>query len=82
MFLYSDDIQKSSHTTNAIESLISVIRKVINERKVFPSDEPAKIVAYLAMKEAKTKWAMPTLNWKAVLNRFMIEYENRLVGNI
>ena len=30
------------HTTNAIESLNSVIRKAINKRKLFPTDESAK----------------------------------------
>ena len=36
IFNYSDDIRKVIYTTNAIESLNSVIRKALKKRKVFP----------------------------------------------
>ncbi len=41
-FRYPKDIRKAIYTTNAIESLNSVIRKAIKNRKVFPSDDSAK----------------------------------------
>jgi len=78
LFRYPDDIRKAIYTTNAIESLNSVIRKVIKKRKLFPTDGSAKKVIYLAIREASQKWTMPIKNWKAVLNRFMIEFEGRL----
>ena len=37
------------HTTNAIESLNSVIRHAIKKRKVFPTDDSVRKVIYLAM---------------------------------
>ena len=73
-----DDIRKAIYTTNAIESLNSVIRKVIKKRKLFPSDESANKVVYLATQNASKKWTMPIRNWKSALNRFMIEFEDRL----
>jgi len=66
------------YTTNAIESLNSVIRKAIKKRKLFPNDDSAKKVVYLATQAAAKKWAMPIRNWKPALNRFMIEFEDRL----
>lgn len=78
LFRYPDDIRKAIYTTNAIESLNSVIRKVIKKRKIFPTDDSAKKVIYLAIREASQKWTMPIKNWKAALNRFMIEFEDRL----
>jgi putative transposase len=78
LFNYPEDIRKAIYTTNAIESLNSVIRKVIKKRKLFPSDDSAKKVIYLAVQEASKKWTMPIRNWKSALNRFMIEFEDRL----
>ena len=40
-FEYPKDIRKVIYTTNAIESLNSVIRTAVNKRKVFPSDQAA-----------------------------------------
>jgi len=78
LFDYPEDIRKAIYTTNAIESVNSVIRKVIKKRKLFPSDDAAKKVIYLAIQEASKKWTMPIRNWKQALNRFMIEFEDRL----
>jgi len=78
LFNYPEDIRKAIYTTNAIESLNSVIRKSIKKRKLFPSDDSARKVVYLAIMEASKKWAMPIRNWKPALNRFMIDFEDRL----
>lgn len=78
LFNYPEEICKAIYTTNAIESLNSVIRKVIKKRKLFPTDDSARKVVYLAIQEASKKWTMPIRNWKSALNRFMIEFEDRL----
>lgn len=78
LFNYPEDIRKAIYTTNAIESLNSVIRKAVKKRKLFPTDESAQKVVYLAIQEASKKWTMPIRNWKPALNRFIIEFEDRL----
>jgi putative transposase len=78
LFKYPDDIRKAIYTTNAIESLNSVVRKTTNKRKVFPTDESAMKVVYLTGFQASEKWTMPIRNWKPALNRFIIEFEDRL----
>ncbi|RDH41460.1 IS256 family transposase [Zooshikella ganghwensis] len=78
LFNYPDDIRRAIYTTNAIESLNSVIRKAIKKRKLFPTDDAARKVIFLAIQDASKKWTMPIRNWKAALNRFMIEFEDRL----
>lgn len=78
LFDYPDDIRKVIYTTNAIESLNSVIRKAIKNRKLFPNDESALKVVYLAIEAASKKWTMPIRNWHAALNRFMIEFPDRM----
>ncbi|MFT5576684.1 MAG: putative transposase, partial [Bermanella sp.] len=82
LFNYPADIRKIIYTTNAIESLNSVIRKAIKKRKLFPTDDAAKKVIYLAIQNASKKWTMPIRNWKPALNRFMIEFEDRLADYI
>lgn len=82
LFTFPDDIRKAIYTTNAIESLNSVIRKVIKKRKLFPTDEAARKVVYLAIMDASKKWTMPIRNWKAAMNRFMIEFEDRLIDYV
>lgn len=78
LFSYPSDIRKAIYTTNAIESLNSVIRKAVKKRKLFPSDESAKKVIYLAIIDASKKWTMPIRDWRPALNRFMIQFEERL----
>ena len=79
LFSYPSDIRKAIYTTNAIESLNSVIRKAVKKRKLFPTDESAKKVVYLAIMDASKKWTMPIRDWRPALNRFMIEFEERLI---
>ncbi len=78
LYKYPADIRRAIYTTNAIESLNSVIRKAIKKRKLFPTDDAAKKVIYLAIRDASKKWTMPIRHWKSALNRFMIEFEDRL----
>jgi transposase-like protein len=77
-FDYPDEIRKIIYTTNAIESLNSVIRKATERRKLFPSDRSAMKVIYLAIEQAAKRWSMPIHNWKPALNQFMMLYEDRL----
>jgi transposase-like protein len=77
-FDYPKDIRKAIYTTNAIESLNSVIRKSVKTRKLFPNDEAALKVVFLAVQSASKKWTMPIQNWKLAMNRFMIEFEEQL----
>jgi putative transposase len=82
IFDYPADIRKVIYTTNAIESLNSVIRKSVKARKVFSSDDAAFKVIYLAIEAASKKWTMPIRDWRPALNRFMIEFEEQLNPHI
>ncbi len=82
LFNYPEDIRRAIYTTNAIESLNSVIRKAIKKRKIFPSDDSARKMVYLAIKDASKKWSMPIQNWRQAMSRFIIEFEERLEKHI
>lgn len=77
-FAYPPEIRKVIYTTNAIESINSSIRKVIKNRKIFPSDDSAFKVIYLAIEQASKRWTMPVRNWNEAMNRFEIEFGERL----
>ena len=79
LFQYPQDIRKAIYTTNAIESLNSVIRKATKQRKVFPTNQSAMKV-YLAISAASKKWTMPIRHWKLALNRFTIEFGERVTA--
>lgn len=76
-FQYPPEIRKVIYTTNAIESLNSVIRKAIKLRKIFPNDSSALKVIFLAIEKASKKWTMPIRDWAAALNRFALEFGER-----
>lgn len=82
LFDFPADIRKVIYTTNAIESLNSVIRKSVKTRKLFPSDDSATKVVYLAIQAASKKWTMPIRNWKEAMNHFMIVFEEQLTPHI
>lgn len=78
IFDYPPEIRRVIYTTNAIESLNSVIRKAIKNRRIFPSDRSALKVVFLAIEQAAKKWTMPVADWKQALNRFAIQFGDRL----
>lgn len=77
-FAFPKEIRRVIYTTNAIESLNSVIRKAIQNRRIFPNDRSALKTVYLAVERASRRWTMPIPNWGQALNRFAIQYEGRL----
>ncbi|EAU5128790.1 IS256 family transposase [Salmonella enterica] len=81
-FGYLPDIRKAIYTTNAIESLNSVIRAAIKKRKVFPTDDSVRKVVYLAIKDASKKWSMPIQNWRLAMSCFIIEFGDRLSDHL
>lgn len=78
LFECTPEVRKVIYTTNAIESLNSVIRKAISQRKIFPSDDSVFKVVYLAIMQASKNWTMAVRDWKAALQSFAITFEGRM----
>lgn len=81
-FAFPEEIRRAIYTTNAIESLNSSLRKVINNKKIFPSDDAALKLLFLALKNISKKWTMPIHNWKSAMNHFMIIFGDRIESKI
>ncbi len=78
MFLFPDEIRRSIYTTNAIESVNMTLRKASRNHRIFPDDESAIKVMYLAAQNISKKWTMPIRNWGVAFNWFAIEFKGRL----
>ncbi|HUR52529.1 MAG TPA: IS256 family transposase [Gemmataceae bacterium] len=78
LFEFPAAIRKAIYTTNAIESVNSVIRKFTRNRKPYPNAESALKLVYPAIHEASERWTMPIVGWKAALNHFAIVFEGRM----
>ena len=83
MFEFPPAIRKAIYTTNAIESVNSVIRKFTRNRKQYPSVRTSAVkLVWLSIREASRKWTMPIVGWKEALNHFAILFEGRLPGRM
>lgn len=77
-FDYPPEIRRIIYTTNAIESVNMSLRKITKNRGSFPSDDALSKLFYLALMNISKKWTMPLHDWKAALNRFSIQFEDRM----
>jgi transposase-like protein len=78
LFDFPPEIRKAIYTTNAIESVNSVIRKFTKNRKIYPNEQSALKLVFMAIREASKKWTKPIHHWKQALNHFAILYEDRM----
>jgi putative transposase len=75
---YPAEIRRVIYTTNAIESLNRSLRKISKNRGVFPHQESLLKLYYLALERIAKKWTRPVHNWSEALNRFAIEFGDRM----
>jgi len=78
IFEYPPEIRRIIYTTNAVESLNHSLRKVLKNRKAFPTDDALLKVLYLGLKRASQKWNRPLRDWSSALQRFTIEFGERM----
>jgi transposase-like protein len=78
LFDFPPAIRRAIYTTNAIESVNNVIRKFTRNRKIYPNEESALKLVFMAIREASKKWTRPIHHWKQALNHFAILYEGRV----
>ena len=60
----------------------SVIRSATKRHKMFPNDEAALKVVYLAIMQASKKWTMPIREWRSALNQFSIVFGDRMTSHL
>ena len=82
MFEFSEPIWRVNYTTDAIESVNSVIRKFARNRKQYSNAETAWKLVWLAIREASRSWRHAVPKWKEALNDFAVLFEERMPLNL
>ncbi len=59
VFDFPPAIRKAIYTTDAIESVNSAIRKFTRHRKIYPNEDSAVKLVFMAIREAAKKWIVP-----------------------
>lgn len=77
-FKYSAEIRKLIYTTNPIESFNRSLRKVSKNRPVFPNEDAAIKLFYLATMNVQKKWTMKHRDWGSIFSQLMIQFNERL----
>jgi transposase-like protein len=75
---YPEVIRRIIYTTNAIEGLNSQLRKVTNNKRVFPNDNSVFKTLYLTIDYITRKWSMPIQNWGEAMAHFLIKFDGRI----
>ena len=76
-FAFPDFVRKIIYTTNAIEALHSRVRKAVQLRGHFPSDEAATKLIWLVLRNVAAKWVRPQIFWPSVRSQFAIHFGDR-----
>jgi len=76
-FAYPEEVRVILYTTNAIESLHMQVRKVCKSRGHFPSDDAARKLLYLALRNITKKWTMPHRYWRTTASQLTIMFGDR-----
>ena len=74
---FSIEICKVIYTTNIVESLNSSLRKAVQNRGHFSTEESLMKVLYLVIQQVSKRWTMPIRDWKQAMNQFAIMYPQR-----
>ena len=79
-FKFPQEVRRLIYTTNAIEGLNRAIRKVIKTRTLFPNEEAAKKLIYLAIMNFTASWKRATPKWSAAMPQFALLFGERFTG--
>ncbi len=79
-FQFPPEIRTLIYTTNAIEGLNRAIRKVIKTRTLFPNEDAAKKLIYLAIMNFTASWKRATPKWAAAMPQFALLFGERFTG--
>lgn len=72
------EIRRAVYTTNAIEALNRMLRKVLKTRGHMPNDDAALKLLFLAIRNAKKTWGRPHHSWSQARLQFAIHFGDRI----
>jgi putative transposase len=77
-YSFPPELRRAIYTTNAVESLNSVLRRATKTRGSFPSADAAFKLLWLTIDRASRTWTFPIKNWDLVVQQLAILFEDRM----
>ena len=75
---YPPEIRRLIYTTNPIENLHRRLRKAVKIRIIFPTQESAMKLLYLAIEEMNKKHTGRIKNWSSIYPQLMVYFQDRV----
>lgn len=72
------ELRRAIYTTNAIESLNSILRRATKTRGSFPTENSAFKLLWLTIDRASKTWTRPIMGWDLVVQQLAILFEGRM----
>ena len=79
-FQFPPEIRTLIYTTNSIEGLNRAIRKVIKPRTLFPSEDAARKLIYLAIRNYTETWTRASTRWSSAMPQFALLFGERFTN--
>lgn len=79
-FQFPPEIRALIYTTNCIEGLNRGIRKVIKTRSLFPNEEAAQKLIFLAIENSTATWKRASPKWSTAMPRVALLFGERFTA--
>ena len=73
-FSFSPEVRTLMYTTNAVESVNSVVRKAVRNRGHFPNETSAIKSVFMLLEPLMAKWTMPVRGWASAKIQLAIQF--------
>jgi len=77
-FKFPPELRKIMYTTNSIESLNSIYKRINRNRSVFPTNLSLLKTLYLATIRIEERWTWRQENWDLIFMQLKLRYEGRI----
>ena len=81
-FQFPPEIRTLIYTTNSIEGLNRAVRKVIKTRTLFPNEDAARKLIFLAITDFTASWKRASPKWSAAMPQFAAIFGDRFTGAV
>jgi putative transposase len=76
-YAFPGEVRRILYTTNAIEALNAKLRRAVQTRGRFPTDDAAMKLLFLVLHRAEKAWIMPPREWTMAKVQFAILFSER-----
>ena len=81
-FNHTENIRRMIYTTNPVEALHRIIRKLVKSKAAWVSQEALTKQIYLSLMQNKKSWKKRTNNWKSIQLELLEQYSNRITPHL